>query len=537
MNIADFTLEIGTLTTDTIPPFVQLAADTAAAYKEIDALYAAQSARCHAKAARSPYRGHPAFTRGGIDREIYAHKYLGLVLAAIEEGPDSPLFARVFGVMARRWAGLHRYITNSPEVFLDDVVDSKYHSPAARQAGDNLLAGAAGHYFDCFVNVYPVLDQPRQAALRFALFAACALGKAVNVRNRDILAEIELLSDQAPVTASFRDISRRLGTPEFKKVTRNLKNAIFQQARPDARLLWRNDRFIEGLAHCGAYLSAEEGVSLLSRDFLAAPKERDIELLCRLYFIKTTADLFRFGPFLQSREEVEKECAEFVMFGLVWLGLVREYKKTRRYYSSRNADYLRAELKALEEKLAASEESLRIANDALAAKDRLLALKDRQASELARQHRRETYALTKEIARLKGEAARDARLKALAAPAGAATPAAADAPEPPVAVPDTPNDLRKLKSVRAVVIGGTEKWQAKLSNHLPHFVYLYGDTTGFDEALVINADIVFADTRFKFSHGCFYRLADIVRRHNKKLVFLSRTNTALAVHQMAAAVD
>ncbi len=532
MKSAVFTVNIGSIAVDTIPPFVQLAADTAAAHKEIDALHARQSARYHAAAARSPYYGHAAFTGGGIEREIYAKKYLGLLLTAIDEGLDSPLFARVFAVMANRWANLHRYITDSAEILLDEVVAPQYHAPAADRSDVSLVSGVAGHFFASFVKAYPVLDLPRQAALKFALFAACALGRDIRVKSEELLPEVGLLGGKIPVTRCFRDLNRRLSTPEFRKVTRRLKNAIFQQARPDSRQIWHNDRYIEGWAHCGAFLAAEEGVTLLGHDFLAAPKERDVELLCRLYFIKITAEMFRFGPVDQTQDEVEQECAEFVMFGLVWLGLVREYKKARRYYTAHSADHLRGELEAAEEKLADAEKKLRKADEALAAKDRLLALKDQRADEQDRRHKLEIAALTREIAALKNEAPRAAQPKIT-------TPADAGAAPAPLrlAAPDTTQDLKKLQAVRAVVIGGTEKWQAKLSSHLPHFVYLYGDAAGFDESLVINADIVFADTRFKFNHGCFYRLADIVRRHNKRLVFLSRTNTALAVHQMAAAVE
>ena len=99
------------------------------------------------------------------------------------------------------------------------------------------------------------------------------------------------------------------------------------------------------------------------------------------------------------------------------------------------------------------------------------------------------------------------------------------------------DDLRKLRSVQAVVIGGMESWQTKMRHRIPHFIYLHGDAEGFDEALIVNSDIIFADVRFKFNHSCYYKLAGIVRRHKKKLVFLSRTNTSLVIRQMAGALD
>lgn len=537
MLAREFTLTIESVQVDTVLPFVQLAADTVAAYKEIDSLYAQDNARYHLAASRSQYYNHPSFTNGCIERETYARKYLGLLLAAIGEGRSSRLFARVFEVLSKHWANLDRYLRGCQEVILDEAVDPRYLPPAAtRPKVNNLLSGVVAHYLKSFLAVYPALDLPHQAALKYALFAACAYGCEVKLQNRELLPEIEALSGAPHVTKSFQDISKKLNSPDIKKIARDFKNAIYQQARPDTEHLWCNDRYIEGWAHCGAYLSAEEGLSLIRQEFRTPPKERDVEFLCRLYFLKAVTEWFRFDRVSQTKEEVETDCAEFVMFGLVIIQILREYKKARRYCFANNADRILGELNILKEQLSTGEEKLRKANDEVAAKAYLLDLKEKQALDQARQHKKEIDALTKEIERLKTVAASTARFE-FAEDAETATTATSAPAALGIVAPDTESDLRKLKDVRAVVIGGTERWQTNLSNLMPHFVYLFGDNSGFDEALVINADIVFADIRFKFPHSCYYRLMDIVRRHKKRLVFLSKTNTALTIHQMAVAVD
>lgn len=225
------------------------------------------------------------------------------------------------------------------------------------------------------------------------------------------------------------------------------------------------------------------------------------------------------------------------MRGWICLQVLREYKKVRRYYSDHNADRIENEIKIQHEKNLHLEEELRRMKDELSAKTYFADLKKREVIEINRRYKQETEALRTEVERLKA-------IIDLNEPADAETNIF-DASEndnmelfqQAFNLPDTLSDLKKLQEVQAVVIGGTEKWQTKLSSHLPHFVYLYGDAEGFDETLVINTDIVFADVRFKFSHGCYYRLTDIIRRHNKKLVFLSKTNIPLAVHQMATAVS
>lgn len=537
MAHVDFSLTIESVPVDTISLFVQLAADTVSAYKEIDELYTLDSARFYRTASQSRYYNHPSFTSGGVEREIYARKYLGLLLTATEEGRDSAFFARVFAVMSKRWTRLHDYLSECEEVDLSEVVDPKYQANTTTKPPiNNLLSGVTAHYLKSFLAIYPALDMPHQAALKYALFAACALGRKIAVINQEMLTEIQALTDKAPTTKEFQAVNRRLNAPDFKKIARNLKNAIYQKVVPDSHNPWDNDRLIEGWAHCGAYLSSAEGLSLVQPDFRTPPKERDVELLCRLYFIKIAAEWFRYEHVSRTIEEVEMECAEFVMFGLVCLRFLREYKKARRYYLTNNADHLLGEMNALQEKSFAFEEKLRKANDDIAAKSYLLSLKEKEILEQARQHKREVDSLTKEIERLKANAARDAKFEAEEAALARAAQSGQIASPLALVAPDTQSDLAKLKNVRAVVIGGTERWQARLSCCLPHFVYLYGDT-GFDEALIINTDIVFADIRFKFDHSYYYRLADIVRRYKKRLVFLSKTNTALTLHQMAAALD
>lgn len=537
MACVSFSLIIESVPVDAIPPFVQLAADTPSARKEIDSLYGRDSARYFLAASKSPYYHHNLFTNGGIEREIYARKFLGLVLAAIEDGPESQLFAQVFAVLSKRWADLDRYIEDCEEVILEEVIGPRFQSnSAARQTVSNLLSGVISHYLKSFVAVYPALDMPYQAALKFALFAACARGRTIKAKTPELLKEIKALSSRTSADEGFRSINRKLTAPEFKKLAKEFKNAVYHKVHPAPFNPWQEDKFIEGWAHCGAYLSATEGLSLIRQEFTAPPKDRDVELLCRLYFIKATVEWLRFDRVSQTKEEVEADCAEFVMFGLVILQLIREYKKARHYYFVNNADQIRGEMAVLQERAASAEEKLRKANDDAAAKAYLLEMKEKRIRDQERQHRQEIESLTMEIERLKANAARSAKFEAEEAALTRASQGDRVTSSPALVAPDTQSDLEKLKNVRAVVIGGTERWQARLSSCLPHFVYLHGDA-GFDESLIINTEIVFADIRFKFDHCRYYRLMDIVRRHKKRLVFLSKTNTALTIHQMSVALD
>ena len=535
MDTSAFTVIINDIKVDTLPLFIQLAADTASAYKEIDLLYETDKTRFQSAAARSSYANHPLFTTGGIDRQIYAAKYSGLLLAAIEDGPNSPLFKKVTVIMTKRWHVLYCHIRDCETLDLAKVIKPHYYSkPVKDSYKHNLLTGAATRYIRSFITLYPSIDLPLHATLKFSLFIACAVGRPVIVSDPELLSILQTMGSTLENTQEISLLKSRLNKPAVKKMARYLKNVVYQKIYHNYLDPWQDDRLLEGLAHCNAYLSSEEGISLLSPTLIAQIKERDVELLCRLYIVKMAAETFRDGQVKKSKEEMELDCAEFVMFGLNLLDFVREYKKAKKYYFEHNAAYLHTEVNKLKKQLGDNELELRRLKAELTAKNQLLAAKEEEINNLTIKQKSVLNSMVKEMKPPKiNDHHQPQRLRSnlsnvRAIPAANLTAISAQ-------LPDSETAVALLAPVQALVIGGADSWQTKLKSKLPHFTYLAGDAAGFDEALILNADIVFANVRCKFSHGCFYKLIKLVRQHGKQLVFLSKTNIALTIRQMANA--
>jgi len=534
MKISDFTLVANNITIDTLPLFVQLAADTSSAYKEIDSLYEVDKTRYQIAASHSSYANHPLFTTSGIDRQIYAAKYLGMVLAAMEDGPCSPLFEQVIHILAKRWNNLYGYIKNSETIDLSKAAEPEYYAESIKYGQyHNLLTGAATQYLHYFIAMYPAIDLPPHASLKFAMFITCVLGKPAIVPEPETLFVVRTLASKLDNTSDFQQLKDRLNKPAIKKMARQLKNAIYQKVFHNYLEPWNGDHFWEGMAHCTAYLSSSAGISLASPKILTKIKERDVELLCRLYIIKMTSELFRSNR-KQSQEDLESECAEFVMLGLSLLEFIREYKKTRKYYFEQNSPFIYAEMDNLKKQLQAYEIEVRKLSADLAAKTDLLAQKEEELSTLVLKQKFVVNALSKENELLQTkitqvenhrkqikdiETINSDNIINLATSNHYNIEAA----------------LNTLSNIHALVIGGAENWQTKLKNQLPNFVYLSGDANGFDEALIIHADIIFANVRCKFSHDCFYKMIKLIRYYDKRLVFLSKTNIPLTIQQMASA--
>ncbi|MBP2636894.1 MAG: hypothetical protein H6Q72_2801 [Firmicutes bacterium] len=537
MNTADFTLTINSITIDTLPLFVQLTADMTSSYKEIDLLYQTDKTRYQLAASRSPYVNHPLFSSGSIDRQIYAAKYLGLLLAAFETGPASTLFQKTIAIPAKYHNELYLYIKNSELIDLSLAADPRYY--AASTPGNhyhNLLTGATTHYLQYFVTLYPAIDLPLQASLKFALFMVCALGKRANTSDPATLFMLQVLASPLDNTSEFQLLKKRLNKATVKKMARYLKNLIYQKVFHNYLDPWNGDHYWEGLTHCSAYLSSLTKMSLFSPKLLTHSKERDVELLCRLYIVKMTAELFRANK-KKRKEDMEIDCAEFVMFGLSILEFVREYKKTRKYYFEHNPPFSVAEVTELKQQLQAYEAEIQKTNAALAEKTNLLVRKEAEINNLVIQQKFAINALTKENNLLKIKLA-ETEMQARITDTKTVQPATVINID--TAAKKHVNSeayLRSLGNIHVLVIGGTENWQTKLKNKFPHFVYLLGDTNNFDETLIVNADIVFANVRYKFSHDCFYKFIKLIRQYDKRLVFLAKTNIALTIQQIANALS
>jgi hypothetical protein len=251
-----------------------------------------------------------------------------------------------------------------------------------------------------------------------------------------------------------------------------------------------------------------------------------------------TAEWLRHGKMEKDKDCIEMECAEFVMQGLNLLAFIREYKTAKKYYSEHNAAHLHTEINTLKEHLTVSETEARQTKAALAAKTVLLSEKEKENDRLVRQQQVALEALTKENEQLKLQLAQyQVSVPQPAMLSLSPNPATVTAISLHQRTLNVSCDAKKLTAIKAVVIGGADSWQNKLKNHLPHFTFLPGDASNFDEALILNADTIFANIRCKFNHDCYYRLMRIVRMYQKPITFLSKTNIALTIHQMAQTVD
>lgn len=97
-------------------------------------------------------------------------------------------------------------------------------------------------------------------------------------------------------------------------------------------------------------------------------------------------------------------------------------------------------------------------------------------------------------------------------------------------------DYDSLKNISGAVIGGHPRWQEKMKEQLPHFVYLSIDNINFDIDVLNKCDIVFINVRY-MSHGLYYKVINAIRKNKKRVVYINQnTNISMNVEQMYKAV-
>jgi len=101
--------------------------------------------------------------------------------------------------------------------------------------------------------------------------------------------------------------------------------------------------------------------------------------------------------------------------------------------------------------------------------------------------------------------------------------------------PDVP-DLQEeavMDGIKAAVAGGFERWQRKMKERYPHFIFLTSEN--FDPRLLDGVGHVFIFARH-IGHKLYYRVINEARKRDMPVSYVSKVNEELAVKEMKNAL-
>lgn len=467
------------LNTDITPFIVEAIISNKKIENDINNLYEKHKYRAYELAKNNRFYTHQILSDGGISREVYAKRTLGLLLLTKD---NSEVCDKLHSIIVKGWRHLHNYC------YYKDIVDLK--EIIERYTGPNLS------------------DDEFNAILTISLIFATKYGK--KVIPDDLLSKVlesyvlrlrhyddnfhrffygNLLKDRALLDKGISIKNRFLDNYKSLKYVHDLFH-------PD-------DEYLKLFAdHLCMIFDTEDMMFASMLDDNIRIDEKDIIELGALYF-------------LLNKNQNRIESAKFIIYGLLLKYTIKAYKDVKNFYFKNNKETMYFHMEKQDRFLS----ELKVKNHSL--KNQLKALKaenNRLRTEYKNNLERENVLLHKEIEKLKlviEELEKDKKellaLRDIVLKEEKNTPV------------EIPQDI-VIPPINGIIAGGHSSWHDKLKEVLPEsFKYLEGNDNNFDINILNNADYVFIYTKF-MGHGFYYRLINKCKNIDANILYINSTS-------------
>jgi polyhydroxyalkanoate synthesis regulator phasin len=442
---------------------------------DVDRLYSCYKDVFYQYAKESKYCDHPIIKDGDIYKEEYARKSLG-ILEYIQDTEDTEVTDTLINVMKKGWPRVYAYLN------VTDKVDFEKYASA-------------------YLDLDKITDDELNSELAVLYFFAHIFDKeVVNNHTLEVLESTLILRERFYFNDSSRFTWNTL-SPDIKQKAKSLKQRIYDTKYPIKGYMdiyMPEDEETRDIFTVYTYLFDTE---FLSTTILQSVNytDKDINEILASYFS------------IYKNQNVN-EAIKFLVPGIIIKGLIKAYKEVKEYYFQNNKETMYLEMKNQADKIAQLESQnkfLSLQNDTL--KNRLeeaydkaeMAYKDeirslqKQVNELqqqlekAKQNDRELFALREFIFNISQEEETE------------------ESAEQTIAT-----------DMHGIVIGGRERWQKRLQDRYPNFIFISADTKNFDTAIFDNADIVLFNTAY-LSHSVYDKAMNEIRKRNLPIKYIT----------------
>lgn len=84
-------------------------------------------------------------------------------------------------------------------------------------------------------------------------------------------------------------------------------------------------------------------------------------------------------------------------------------------------------------------------------------------------------------------------------------------------------DFDFLKNYKSVLIGGHERWQQRMKELLPNFIFIHPSQKNFDTNILNGVDILFVYVNY-LNHSIYYRVMSAIENNHIKVIYLNQQN-------------
>lgn len=439
-------------------------------YPDIDKLYQTRKYEFYKAARGHELYTHQIVTEGGLLQEEYCKKALGILLCA-----DEGIMQKLNDIFRKGWAYAYLFIKNHTEVDL-----SKFLQRLVRKQG------SIDKVSDDFINTN----------LFICFYLAISSGKKVveDELYRELLSMLKLRFEHYNADCPERISLKNAPPSELEKV-RELKRQLYGRygvIRDMNTLIKRLGKKTEE----AALLFDFEQLSVLSITDGLPFDEIDIEEILLVYVVTHES---------YTLENV----TQYLMHAMYVKYMAKAYKEVKQRYFENNKETMFVELEGLEKELAATKIEIKSLQSNLKESDKILEVLRKKNARLKkeldteRRNRQELNSLREFMFDL------DSR----------------------EAYPNEAIDFDKLKSFKAVLIGGHEKWQARMKELLPEFVFIHPGNHNFDLRLLDGVDMVFIYVNY-LNHAVYDRTMEAVRGKDIKITYINQQNEDIVLKEI-----
>ncbi len=443
-------------------------------YKDMDSLYLKRKYEYYRVAKEHKLYTHQIITEGSLVQEEYCKKALGLLLLS-EHYPDT--LEGLFKIIDKGWAYASLFVLNH------QVIDGeKFLKNVVKKSGD----------------IDKVSDTWLNAQMLMMYFLAHKHDKKIiqNQIYHTLINSMIFRWEHYQNDHTYR-ISMHNASNELKIKVKALKNSIFAE----------NGRFSNYYGMYSKMTDRAETIALLF-DF--------DELSCDSVFedIKfSDRDIDEILLAFVSRNEtyILERAKDFLCSSIYIRYLIKAYKEVKKMHFKNNRETMFLEIEELEEKqsksvqdikrLSASLEETRLKAEALERENKRLQIE----LEKARSNRKELNSLREFLFNIDIEEEYTDE--------------------------DNLIDVKRLQEVSAAVIGGHDKWQVKMKEYLPNYIFISPDHLNFDIKILEKVEVVFIYTNY-LNHALYYKVMQALDGKDTKIIYIKKKHDRMVLKAM-----
>lgn len=448
-------------------------------YKDIDRLYQKRKYEFYKLAKKHELYNHQIITEGSLLQEEYSKKALGILLYQREYPEDEEIISDIDKIVEKGWPYVFTYVVNFNTISFYDFMQ-------------RLIKKNKG--------IENLTDDELNTNLTMLMVMALSMNKNI-VKDKfynDTLLNFQLRMEHYSEDHPSR-ISLKKATPENIESINNLKKAIFNKIGP-----------VKDYATLLEYLHGRPRYERIA--FLFDYERVSSSILYSIEFTEKDIDEILFAYILCTRStEIDiDDVIDYYVSSIYTRGLIKAYKAVKQHYFKNNKETMYLEMECLERRIQdLSNENrfyqarLKTVEEKLAEAEKKIAKleaeleKERQKDEELNSLREFMFSLDSEVEYKESSAI----------------------------------DMDKLKQVKAVIIGGHNKWQQRMKELLPNFIFIHTDMLNFDLSVLDDIEYVFFYINY-LNHAMYYRVIDYVKGTDIKIRYINRQNEEMVIREI-----